>query len=204
MSRAKYFTAGRSLIDISNCRDLSSLQTILSIVYFLHSSARMSVCHSYIAAASASSLQMGLHRSVPVLDPVERETRKRVFWAVRNMEVYICAISGLPTTIHEEDIDQEMPVEVDDEYITKRGILPMPEGRLSANVAVNAYTKLLMIFSKIMRNVYPVRRRGGESACSYRVGYAVISDIEQDLQRWLENHRWLLESADALNPGCLR
>lgn len=179
------------------------------MIYFLHCSARMSVCHSYVAVAVAASLQMGLHRSVTAgLDPIERETRKRVFWTVRNMETYICAILGLPTMMHDEDIDQDMPAEVDDEYITRDGILPQPDDRLPAAMAMNAYTKLVQIFAKVIRYVYPVKNvasttAGPPTGC-YRVRYSRVHEVEQDLRAWSENLPWVLSESDDRSPHDLR
>ena len=178
------------------------------MIYFLHCTAKMSVCHSYIAAAVAASLQTGLHRSLSGgLDPIERETRKRVFWTVRNMETYVCAILGLPMTINEEEIDQEMPQEVDDACITQNGISSQPGDQLSANVAMNAYTRLIRIFSKILRYVYPVRNMKhtlGNRPGSYRVSYARVCEIEQELAPWLANLPWKLSTTNDLPPGPLR
>ena len=178
------------------------------MIYFLHCSSKMSVCHSYVAAAVAASLQTGLHRSLSGgLDPIERETRKRVFWTVRSMEAYVCAILGLPMTINEEDIDQEMPQEVDDIYITQDGISPQPENQLSASAITNAYTRLMQIFSKVLRYVYPVRNVKhtlGNRPGSYRVSYARVCKIEQELEPWLVSLPWKLSATSDLPPSSLR
>lgn len=70
---------------------------------------------------------MGLHRSVPnTFNPVERELRKRMFWIIRKLDIYVGALLGLPQMLSSDDVDQEMPLEVDDEYITLEKISPMP------------------------------------------------------------------------------
>ncbi|KIW91596.1 uncharacterized protein Z519_07563 [Cladophialophora bantiana CBS 173.52] len=197
----KYLAAARSLIDISDCRELISLQALLCVTYILHCSGKMSVCHSYIAAAVAASLQIGLHRSLSsVLDPVEQETRKRVFWAVRNMETYICAILGLPPAINEEDIDQEMPQEVDDMCIAPYGIMACQVQQLPAMTAVNAHTRLVQIFAKILRYVYPVRHgsvglaNGANRPGEYRVSYRRVCEVEHELKLWWVNLPWELSN----------
>lgn len=204
----KYFVACRSLIDISDCRDLLSLQALIAMVYFLHSAAKVSVCHSYISVALASSLQIGLHRHTSVaLPPIERETRKRVIWAIRNMQTYICAISGLPTAINDDDIDQEMPTEVDDEFIIEDRILPAPSGPQSVASAMNAHTRLLNIFSKVLRYVYPVKNRGqglDDEISSYKVSYARVCELQKDLQCWVDALPWAMTPEAALPPNNLR
>jgi hypothetical protein len=73
ISSEKYFVAARQMLAITECRDIWSLQAVLFMIIFLQSSARISTCHSYVSAAMAASLQMGLHRPGPeTFDPIER------------------------------------------------------------------------------------------------------------------------------------
>ena len=134
---------------------------------------------------------MGLHRSVSnTFNPIETELRKRIWWIVRKLDTYVGALLGLPQMLSNDDIDQEMPEEIDDEYITKEGILPMPPGRLSVNVALNAHTRLVDILAKTVRYIYPIKGTAhvhGKGCHSYVVGHAKIREIEADLQSWMNN-----------------
>ncbi|KAH6679003.1 fungal-specific transcription factor domain-containing protein [Halenospora varia] len=187
----RYFIVCRQMLNVMECRNLSSLQALIFMITFLQSSSKMSTCHSYIVSALASSLQMGLHRcDTQIFDPVEREIRKRIFWTIRSMETYVVAILGLPRTISDEDIDQEMPSEVDDEYITQEGVLLMPDGQISAITAFNAHTKLLLILAKIVRRVYPTRRAETATngiSSAFIVSDTNIRDVERDLDNWVAN-----------------
>ena len=189
----KYFKASRQLLDIADCRDLTSIQAVIYMILFLQSSAKLSQCYAYVGVALRSALRMGLHRShrsfARTFNPIEVETRKRVFWTIRKMDIYIGAMLGLPQTLSDEDIDQDMPVEVDDEYITETGILPMPEGTTALTVAFNAHLKLVQLLTKIVRNVYPIRAKDAQSTQdkSYTVSFSVIRDIEKDLEEWKSN-----------------
>ncbi|KAH0535960.1 hypothetical protein GP486_008915, partial [Trichoglossum hirsutum] len=151
-------------------------------------SAKMATCYSYVGIALTSSLRMGLHRCVSVnFNPIVRETRKRIFWVVRKMDTYISTLLGLPKTMNDEDIDQDLPAEVDDEYITKDKILPMPEGQLSMIAAGNAHVRLMRILAKVVKYVYPIKgMEHGSSGQTYMVSHARIREIEADLQDWLE------------------
>jgi hypothetical protein len=177
------------MMDIADCRDLRQLQAILFMIMFLQSSAKLSVCYAYIGVALRSALRMGLHRSFPDnFNPVMAETRKRVFWVIRKMDTYVGALLGLPHSIMDDDIDQEDPAEVDDEYITEEGILEMPEGSVSYMAGANAHTNLVAILSKIVKYVYPLKGSTvnvqGKPVKSYSVSYARILEIEQDLLQW--------------------
>lgn len=182
-----YFRTARQLMDIADCRDLSSIQAVVFMILFLQSSAKMSQCYAYVGVALRSALRMGLHRAAAGrFDPVEAETRKRVFWIVRKMDTYVGAMLGLPQTLSDEDIDQEFPAEVDDEYITKDGILPMPEGEVPLMTAFNAHTRLVQILQKIVRKIYPIKVQSPQNPGdkSYSVSFSTIREIEGELEEW--------------------
>lgn len=197
------------MIDITDCRDLTSLETVLFMILFLQSSARLSTCYSYIGIALRSSLRMGLHRSITHnFNPVERETRKRIFWVVQKMDTYVGAMLGLPRMLSDDDIDQDHPLEIDDDFITTERILPMPSGQISLIAASNAHTRILKILAKVVKYIYPIKSLEhslhGRSNQSYRVSHAKIREIEQDLQEWMENLPMALRPGGDAPPELLR
>lgn len=195
-------------MEITDCRDLTSLQTILIMIFFLQSSAKLSTCYSHIGIAVTSSLRMGLHRSVPaVFNPIEHEVRKRIFWTIRKMDIYVGALLGLPEMLSDDNIDQEMPLEVDDEFITVNQVLPMPAGRLSSMVAFNAHTRLVHILAKTVKYIYPIKslaHASDKSTHSYAVNHAQIREIEQDLHEWMEKLPVALRPGGDLPPQLVR
>ena len=187
------------MIDVTDCRDLTSLQTMLFIILFLQSSARLSTCYSYLGIVLRSAIRMGLHRSVSnTFNPIEAELRKRIWWIVWKLDTYVGALLGLPQMISQDEIDQEMPEEIDDDYITMEGVLSMPPGRLSVNVALNAHTKLVFILAKTVKYIYPLKSTAhvhGKGSHSYVVSHAKIREIEADLQNWMN------DLPEAFKPG---
>ncbi|KAL1600592.1 Gypsy retrotransposon integrase-like protein 1 [Paraconiothyrium brasiliense] len=113
------------------------------------------------------------------------------------MDTYVGAMLGLPHFIEDENVDQDYPTEVDDEYITETEILPMPEGKISIMHAFNAHVKIVRILSKLCQYVYPTNgtQNGGKHSVTYSVSYSKIREIEQSMQRWLD------ELPMALKPG---
>ena len=196
------------MIDVTDCRDLTSLQTVLFMILFLQSSARLSTCYSHIGIVLRSAIRMGLHRTVRIkFNPVELETRKRIFWVVRKMDTYVGAVLGLPKMLSDGDIDQEMPVDADDEYITTTGILPMPIGKLSLMTAFNFHTQLVHILSKTVKYIYPIKAREHsqiKANPSYAVSHAKIREIEHDLQQWLEGLPMALRPGGEASPEIAR
>lgn len=195
-----YFRHARQLMDIADCRDLTSIQAVIFMILFLQSTAKMSQCYAYVGVALRSALRMGLHRAATGnFDPIEAESRKRVFWIVRKLDVYVGAMLGLPQTLSDEDIDQEYPLEIDDEYITRDGILPMPEGVVSLMTAFNAHTRLVNILQKIVRKIYPINVQNprGPGDKSYSVPFSTIREIESEMEEWKTNLPGILSPCEA-------
>ncbi|KAF3904356.1 hypothetical protein AA313_de0207334 [Arthrobotrys entomopaga] len=196
---AKYFTAGRKLTDITDCRDLTSLQGVLLMIVFLQSSAKLATCYGYMGIAISASFRLGLHRKIPFPDPIEAEIRKRIFCTIQKMDISISAMIGLPRMIHEEDIDQEYPIEVEDQYITKDGVTPGIVGEPNSISAANAHTRLIQILGKVIKKIYPIKGvqpSTREKRAGYMISYTTVREIEQDLEKWKEGLPSYLQRGD--------
>ncbi|KKY15914.1 putative c6 transcription factor [Phaeomoniella chlamydospora] len=187
----QYFNAGRQMIDITDCRDLTGLQTIMLMVIFLQATAKLSTCYAYVGIALRTCMRLGLHRNVSDnMDFIEQQERKRTFWLVKKMDSYVGAMLGLPQMLSEEDIDQEFPAEVNDECITREAILAQPAGQFPLIRATNAHTRLTVILKKVVKYVYPIKGVQSSTNSSqnrgYMISHAKIQEIESDLQAWME------------------
>ncbi|CAL3964880.1 hypothetical protein PZA11_002220 [Diplocarpon coronariae] len=206
----KYFKAARNMIDITDCRDLTSLQTVIFMTLFLQSSSNLGTCYSYIGIALRAGLRMGLHRSLAEhFNPIERETRRRVFWVIWKLDTFVSALLGFPQMLSYDDIDQELPIEVDDEYITKDGVLDMPPGKISLLfAAANAHTRLTSTLAKVIKYIYPTKALDnslqGVPKSSYVISHAKIREIEQDLAQWLDKLPMALRPGGEGTPEVLR
>ncbi|KAI5966841.1 ASG1 [Candida pseudojiufengensis] len=198
----KYFLEARKLIDISNVGDINSIQTIIMMIMYLQCSARLSTCYSYIGIALRSALKEGLHRNLSIfqsskkkLDPIEIDTRKRLFFTIYKMDIYINSLLGLPRSLTEDEFDQELPVELDDENITRQGYLfEKQEGKLSSAGCANHHTKLMLILSHILKKLYPVKVNDvNDELISSSNNYssdkihAKVTELEVELKQWLNN-----------------
>lgn len=166
------------------------LQTIMFLVVYLQCSSRMSACYTYVGLALKSALRMGMHRRVTAsFTPLECQTRSRIFWVLRKVDIYVSTMLGLPDSIADDQIDQEMPLEVDDECILEDRVLPQPSGRLASIASTNAHIRLMGILKKITTYVYPLK--GVEQNISgktrvYFVDHSKIHEIENALKQWLD------------------
>lgn len=190
----KYYSASSYLLpDVTACRDMNYLQAILFLTIFLQSISDLRGCNALLGVALRSALAMGLHRYLPHpgMNAVEEETRRRVFYVIRQQDIYLSAILGSPLLLSEDDFDQALPTEVNDEFITKSGIISPPPGtRASVFEAFNARVRLMRILAKVLRHVYPLKgiHKAGtdREVASYAISYARIKEIEHDLQTWHE------------------
>lgn len=184
--RSKYFHASQRLLDVTSCRDLTSLQVIVAMIIYLQSTGNISLCYSYISVAMASSLRMGLHRSDPTnaFGPIEHEIRKRTFWVLRTMETYVSTLLGLPRIVSDEDIDQEKPSEFEDEYILDNRTFPAETSHISTITATKAHIELITILAKVVRSVYASGYNFSFRNGLCQVDASKVVEIENDLERW--------------------
>lgn len=181
----KYFIAARKLLDITNARDLNSMQTILMMFIFLQCSARLSTCYTYIGLAMRSVLREGFHRSSPPnhnYTPLEIEMRKRLFYTIYKLDIYVNAMLGLPGSLSTNDFDQELPIDIPDECLTSEGIdYDANNYSLSSTGIANQHTKLLMILGDIVKQLYPIKKT------SNMISHETVTNLELRLKEWLQN-----------------
>lgn len=190
----KYFLEARKLIDISNVGDIHSIQTIVMMIIYLQCSARLTTCYSYIGIAIRSALKEGLHRNLSVfhnskrqLDPIEIDTRKRLFYTIYKMDIYINCLLGLPRSINEDEFDQELPAELDDENVTRDGYdFDKQDGALSSLGCANHHTKLMLILSHIVKMIYPVKVKKSSNLTPDHI-HSKVTELEIELKAWLDN-----------------
>ncbi|KAI1855945.1 hypothetical protein JX265_012028 [Neoarthrinium moseri] len=163
----------------------------LFVIQFLQATGNLNGCHTFIGIALRSALRMGLHRHLPhtARTPIIDETRRRVFYTIRQMDIYLAATLGLPLLLQDKDIDQAWPTEVDDEFITESGIHRSSlDERPSFLEAFNAHASLMQILAKVMDYLYPPTGADkGAANVTYKIAVAKIRELEKDLHTWHEN-----------------
>lgn len=108
-----------------------------------------------------------------------------------------------------DDIDQELPIEIDDEYITKDSVIAMPPGKTSLLFAAsNAHTRLMSTLAKVIKYIYPTKgleqSLQGSTKSSYVISHAKIREIERDLAGWLDKLPMALRPGGEGSPEVLR
>ncbi|KAK4449686.1 fungal-specific transcription factor domain-containing protein [Podospora aff. communis PSN243] len=179
-----YLSARLSLQGLTECRDMTTLQALVFMAQFLQATANLSECHSFVGIALRSAFRMGLHRHLPHvrMTPIEDQHRRRLFHVIWQMDIYLSTAIGLPLVLREQDIDQPLPAEVGDEFITETAILEPPPGTYNLAQAFNAHAKLMRILAKVVQTLYPPSGVLGDAVFIC----ARVKDIEKDLHSWFE------------------
>lgn len=196
----QYFNVGKSMLDITDCRDLSSIQAVMFMILFLQGTAKLATCYAYVGVALRACCRLGMHRKITAnFNVIEQEERKKLFWQVRKMDIYVGAMLGLPQMLSNDDIDQDLPSEALDECITEEGISPSKPGSFSLHAATNAHTKLLMILQKVVKYVYPtkpVEPSGSSPTGDYTISHSRVRELERDLEKWINELPMQLRPSD--------
>lgn len=100
---------------------LETIQARLGQCLYLLSSSRANECWYLFGTALQVVTALGLHRKVPPklsksgCSYLELELRKRIFWSAYTLDKYLSIMFGRLRLLHDEDLDQELPDEMNDE-----------------------------------------------------------------------------------------
>lgn len=186
----KFFKKARDLINFEEITDIFSIQTLFMMTIFLQCSASLKSCYYYIGIAKRLALRERLHRKSSLVGPtlIHDESKKRLFWSIYKVDIYLNCILGLPCSTLENNVDQELPLDIDDEKITTVSKLSDFTGTLNDSNRIisscgmnNEHTNLILIMSRIYEMLYALNLKILE------VTKTQIEMFEDDLQKWYIN-----------------
>ncbi|KAK2466519.1 hypothetical protein APHAL10511_002161 [Amanita phalloides] len=110
-----------------------------------------------IGQAVRSGQDLGLHRSTKrlLVPPIEKETRRKIWWGVYILDRMLALALGRPLGINDSDCDIEMPAEVDDDQLQQYfmgAALNQRHPPLMAGTI--ALIRLYEIGGRVLRHVY--------------------------------------------------
>lgn len=118
----QWYAASKYMLSLeSGSPRLETIQVRLIRCLYLLSSSRANECWYSFGTALQAVTALGLHRKFPVklskngCSYFELEIRKRIFWSVYTLDKYLSIMFGRPRLLHDEDIDQEFPDEMNDD-----------------------------------------------------------------------------------------
>lgn len=147
----------------AECRELPRSWFTSSCIFlnlFLLTTNRTSTCYTYLSTSLSIALRMGLHRSLKTnQDLISQEISKRIFWALWQLVNDVASCCGLPRLLNDDEIDQELPREVNDVFIAKGEISMQPKDEICYISGANASYRLHIIRDKVTRHIYPSQKR---------------------------------------------
>ncbi|KAJ7772686.1 putative fungal-specific transcription factor [Mycena maculata] len=141
--------------------DLYELQTIaLSAIYF-QALSPTAVGWNQIGFGLRRAQDVGAHRRrIDTHPTAENEQWKRVFWVLVCLEWLYGTHTGRPVLMHDQDYDQDLPIECDDEYwdLPEPHNFKQPKDKPSALAYFNHRIRLLEIQAAVASTLYSPRK----------------------------------------------
>ncbi|WAO96727.1 Fungal-trans domain-containing protein [Fusarium falciforme] len=200
-SSARFFSAAEDQLSAEKgAIRLTSIQARLAQCLYLLSHSRLNHCWSLFGTTAHLMLALGIHRKSRVdasshPDYVDLECRKRTFWCAYNLDTYLSAALGRPRTFHDDDIDQELPLCVDDNRLARGQPAPSPLGTTQSIMSGSiAHIKLSRIVAKILRDLYGIRQPSTESQ------YKLAAKYAKEIDNWHSGISYLVDT-DGIDPS---
>jgi len=153
-------------LPIADRPTLYTIQADLIAAVYAVGLGKLSKAAALLSEAVTVSIDAGLHRSADtydLFDPIEDEVRKRTFWCVYLWDKQLSAHFGRPPLIRLRDCDIGEPAVVDDEFVTREGMLSQPTGTESRMSAFVATIRIMVVMESVL-DIPPPRRRTGDSS----------------------------------------
>ncbi|KAJ5923626.1 hypothetical protein N7454_008871 [Penicillium verhagenii] len=183
-----WFTASKYLSSLeSGPPRLETIQVRLIQCLYLLSSSRANECWYLFGTALQVVTALGLHRKWPPKMPkkscssLELELRKRIFWSVYTLDKYLSIMFGRPRLLHDEDIDQELPDEINDEDLLEEDPMRRTGTTDSMMIASVLHYRLGRILGEISRQLYSINPLSRDSPLDTAVR------LTSELERWKES-----------------
>ncbi|EEH47151.2 uncharacterized protein PADG_03249 [Paracoccidioides brasiliensis Pb18] len=165
--------------DILAMNNLATMQyQELQTLWFLYTGKR-SLAFQMTGSMTRLALELGLHRHTRrfQFDPLETELRKRVFWVCYMLDNFVCAIYGLPKSFRDQDIDVELPSDVDDDFVNQSGYLLSLPGEPTGMLTFVSLIKVVRVLSNTLEILYTTTDR--------RQTVTKIKTIDRLLDQWI-------------------
>lgn len=179
-------------------RTLEDVQALAMISAQMRSFAKPGACWMVTSMALNVAIELGLHRSAkcwastaPNKTVLELEMRKRVFWSIFLIHIYVSGKLGRPMALGECDLDVELPTALNDEAISENGIDSSKTDSCGFLVGLEAF-KSNLIFLDMYNSIYTVRR----SPSTYE---DTLQRLERRIDHWRQQWPEELKVGSSLN-----
>ncbi|KAJ5906148.1 uncharacterized protein N7473_003064 [Penicillium subrubescens] len=184
----RWYAASKYMLSLeSGPPRLETIQVRLIQCLYLLSSSRANECWYSFGTALQVVTALGLHRKFPVklskngCSHFELELRKRVFWSVYTLDKYLSIMFGRPRLLHDEDIDQEFPGEMNDEDLLEEDPTRRTGSTDSMMIASVLHYRLGRILGEISRQLYSINPLSRDSPLE------TAARLTSELEKWKES-----------------
>ncbi|RMY34430.1 hypothetical protein D0866_05258 [Hortaea werneckii] len=157
-----YQAANRIIVHETGSIRLESIQARLASLSFLLNTSRLNQAWFTFGTCFQLILTLGMHRKSPEdgssHDFITQECRKRCFWTAYTLDGYFSVMLGRPPFFHDSDIDQRLPMLVNDADILAGGIAPRAYNQDCMIAAALHHAKLARIVKQASREQYLLQR----------------------------------------------
>ncbi|KAJ1030501.1 hypothetical protein NDA16_001410 [Ustilago loliicola] len=168
---------------------------LLSTLFQLGLPLAASTSWLHLSGAIRLLLDVGAHRKQAAkklgLSRIEEETYKRAFWVAYSLDRELASSLGRPIMLQDEDIDVELPIEIDDEYLfnTPEG-QPLPKQPTDKPALIGGFLcslRLDEIVGRTLKTVYALHKtklRFGINSKEW--DERLVTEIDSALNNWLD------------------
>ncbi|WAQ91499.1 hypothetical protein PtA15_14A383 [Puccinia triticina] len=211
-SHEYYFQAALQYYDHVSSNTTTIQALLFLAMYSFRSTKGLSTWH-LTGLAMRTALELGLHRKTPKaqqLSVFHEETKKRIWWSVYALERNIAFQLGRPIAIREEEIDSELPLDIDchitdnEQILARRVAIDKKLSETGTTLEINPYPlgwttmtpslhhlRLMRILTKIKEKIY--HPRAAQETIEQR--NANLESLASELDQW----RALIPAKNPLN-----
>ncbi|RPD61888.1 hypothetical protein L226DRAFT_72642 [Lentinus tigrinus ALCF2SS1-7] len=144
-----------------------------------------------VGQAVRAAQDIGLHRSPRrlTISPVEKETRRKIWWGVYTLDRMLALALGRPLAIEDADCDVEIPVELDDELLPQYFAgAPMQQGHISLMRGFVELVSLYRIAGRVLREVYALDKTRDNLEMDKRAELnRTVEALDRTLNKWCDD-----------------
>ncbi|TFK76133.1 hypothetical protein BDN72DRAFT_810181 [Pluteus cervinus] len=134
---------------------------------------------------------LGLHRSPKrlTITSIEKETRRKVWWALYVLDRMLALALGRPLGINDSDCDVELPVDVDDDYLPEyfagASLTPKQRSLMAGTVCM---IQLYNIGGRVLRQVYGLENCRDQLEPERKVELQkLVESLDNELTKWCDD-----------------
>jgi hypothetical protein len=144
-----------------------------------------------VGQAVRTGQDLGLHRSPRrlLITPVEKETRRKIWWGVYSLDRMLALALGRPLGVDDTDCDVEFPVDVDDvnlpEYFSGASMGQRSPSLMAGSIAL---TCLYKIGGRVLRGVYALDKCKDQLEPEKKAELQrTVEVLDNELTKWCED-----------------